>query len=331
MLSSRPARTATARLLRCGSVSTAALSDVERSSARPDAFSHQPADDLPSAPVCSSLRTSQQTGDRPSTHGSTRNARFPDRRSFPRLIQTRSPSSAPCCWMRVAITDATAKLRPEDFSLDSHQRIYRVMLELLAVEPRGRLITVHGALAEAARAGRDRRPGVPGVSYRRHSAQPEHRELRPHRQGQEPAAPVARHLQRGHGAGFGPDGRSDQRCSTMWRNGSPMSRTPPFSAASPASRRSLPTPSGPSTRSTSRAREITGLATHYIEFDKMTSGLQNERADHHRRAAVDGQDRVGDQHRAELRGARQQGGRGLLARNVARSRCCAACWRAKPW
>src|ERR1700712_5611878 len=32
----------------------------------------------------------------------------------------------------VAISDATAKLRDEDFSLDSHQRIYRAILELLA-------------------------------------------------------------------------------------------------------------------------------------------------------------------------------------------------------
>ena len=33
----------------------------------------------------------------------------------------------------VAISDATARLRADDFSLDSHQRIYRVILDLLAV------------------------------------------------------------------------------------------------------------------------------------------------------------------------------------------------------
>ena len=32
----------------------------------------------------------------------------------------------------VAISDATAKLKAEDFSLDSHQRVYRVMVDLMA-------------------------------------------------------------------------------------------------------------------------------------------------------------------------------------------------------
>src|ERR1035441_4069617 len=32
----------------------------------------------------------------------------------------------------VAISDATAKLKAEDFSLDSHQRIYRAMVEMMA-------------------------------------------------------------------------------------------------------------------------------------------------------------------------------------------------------
>ena len=33
----------------------------------------------------------------------------------------------------VAITDATAKLVADDFSLDSHRRVYRVMTDLLAL------------------------------------------------------------------------------------------------------------------------------------------------------------------------------------------------------
>ena len=32
----------------------------------------------------------------------------------------------------VAISDATAKLKAEDFSLDSHQRVYRAMVDLMA-------------------------------------------------------------------------------------------------------------------------------------------------------------------------------------------------------
>ena len=36
----------------------------------------------------------------------------------------------------VAITDATARLLPEDFSLDSHQRVYRAIIDMVAVGQR---------------------------------------------------------------------------------------------------------------------------------------------------------------------------------------------------
>src|SRR6201996_9623140 len=48
----------------------------------------------------------------------------------------------------VAISDATAKLRSEDFSLDSHQRIYHVILELLAANHAVDFLTVQDALAK---------------------------------------------------------------------------------------------------------------------------------------------------------------------------------------
>ncbi|HEY5328462.1 MAG TPA: DnaB-like helicase N-terminal domain-containing protein, partial [Acidobacteriaceae bacterium] len=48
----------------------------------------------------------------------------------------------------VAISDATAKLRAEDFSLDSHQRIYRTILDLLAVNHAVDFLTVQDALAK---------------------------------------------------------------------------------------------------------------------------------------------------------------------------------------
>ena len=65
-----------------------------------------------------------------------------------------------------------------------------------------------------------------------------------------------------------------------------------------------------------RGQEITGLATHYTQLDKMTSGLPAVRPDHHRRAPLDGQDRAGHEHRRERRHARRQSGRRLLAGNV---------------
>ena len=46
----------------------------------------------------------------------------------------------------LAINDATARLQPEDFSLDSHRRIYTAILELLAAGHNADLITVREAL-----------------------------------------------------------------------------------------------------------------------------------------------------------------------------------------
>ena len=64
-----------------------------------------------------------------------------------------------------------------------------------------------------------------------------------------------------------------------------------------------------------QGREVTGLATHYIEFDRMTSGLQESRANYYCGAAFDGKDGVGDQYCGECGGARRQGGCGVLAGN----------------
>src|ERR1700712_5265337 len=51
---------------------------------------------------------------------------------LPASIQTEITVLGAMLLDAVAITDATAKLRAEDFLLDSHQRIYRVMIELMA-------------------------------------------------------------------------------------------------------------------------------------------------------------------------------------------------------
>ena len=48
----------------------------------------------------------------------------------------------------VAISDATAKLRPDDFFLDSHRRVYSAVLELLAVGHAVDYLTVMDALVK---------------------------------------------------------------------------------------------------------------------------------------------------------------------------------------
>jgi replicative DNA helicase len=65
---------------------------------------------------------------------------------LPSSIQTEVTVLGAMLLDAVAITDATAKLRAEDFSLDSHQRVYRVMVDLLAVGHAVDLITVMDAL-----------------------------------------------------------------------------------------------------------------------------------------------------------------------------------------
>src|ERR1700712_1711344 len=48
----------------------------------------------------------------------------------------------------VAISDATAKLRADDFALDSHRRIYQAMLDLAAVGHAVDYLTVMDALSK---------------------------------------------------------------------------------------------------------------------------------------------------------------------------------------
>ncbi len=66
---------------------------------------------------------------------------------LPSSIQTEITVLGAMLLDQVAITDATAKLRPEDFALDSHQRIYRVISDLLALGHAVDLITVSDALS----------------------------------------------------------------------------------------------------------------------------------------------------------------------------------------
>ena len=71
---------------------------------------------------------------------------------LPSSIQTEVTVLGAMLLDAVAITDATAKLRPEDFALDSHQRIYRVILELLNTGHAVDYITVMDALSKRLRA-----------------------------------------------------------------------------------------------------------------------------------------------------------------------------------
>lgn len=68
--------------------------------------------------------------------------------SLPASVQTEVTVLGAMLLDGIAVTDATAKLLPQDFSLDAHQRIYRVMTNLLAAGHAIDYITVMDALSK---------------------------------------------------------------------------------------------------------------------------------------------------------------------------------------
>jgi len=174
----------------------------------------------------------------------------------------------------MAVTDATAKLRPEDFSLDSHQRIYRVMMDLLAVGHAIDYITVMDALSK-----RRELDAIGGPAYLAYLSEgiPRHPKIEDYVRIIKDKS-LLRQLMTifNDGMVLASDQNED---ATNVLNGietrlaevadSAIQRG--FSAISEIVASSF----GSIDALYEQGREVTGLATHYIEFDKMTSGLQN--------------------------------------------------------
>ena len=174
----------------------------------------------------------------------------------------------------MAVTDATAKLRPEDFALDSHQRIYRVMMDLLAVGHAIDYITVMDALAK-----RRELDAIGGPAYLAYLSEgiPRHPKIEDYVRIIKDKS-LLRQLMTifNDGMVLASDQNED---ATNVLNGietrladvadSAIQRG--FSGISEIVKSSF----GSIDALYEQGREVTGLATHYIEFDKMTSGLQN--------------------------------------------------------
>jgi len=173
----------------------------------------------------------------------------------------------------MSVTDATAKLRPEDFSLDSHQRIYRVMMDLLAVGHAIDYITVMDALSK-----RRELDAIGGPAYLAYLSEgiPRHPKIEDYVRIIKDKS-LLRQLMTifNDGMALASDQNED---ATNVLNGietrlaevadSAIQRG--FSGISEIVAGSF----GSIDALYEQGREITGLATHYIEFDKMTSGLQ---------------------------------------------------------
>jgi replicative DNA helicase len=192
---------------------------------------------------------------------------------LPASIQTEITVLGAMLLDAVAITDATAKLLPEDFALDSHQRIYRVMVDLLALGHAVDLITVMDALQK-----RRELDAIGGAAYLSHLTEgiPRNPSIESYVRIIKDKSLLRQMLSVfSEGMALASDqteSATDVLNTTEARLAeiadSAIQRG--FSGIPEIVRNSF----GTIDALYEQGKEITGLATHYIDFDKMTSGLQ---------------------------------------------------------
>ena len=174
----------------------------------------------------------------------------------------------------MAVTDASAKLKAEDFSLDSHQRIYRVMMDLLAVGHSIDYITVMDALSK-----RRELDAIGGPAYLAYLSEgiPRHPKVEDYVRIIKDKS-LLRQLVGIFSEGMVLASDQNEEATKVLNDvevrlaevaDSAIQRG--FSGIADIVASSF----GSIDALYEQGREVTGLATHYIEFDKMTSGLQN--------------------------------------------------------
>ena len=173
----------------------------------------------------------------------------------------------------VAISDATAKLRAEDFSLDSHQRIYHVILELLAANHAVDFLTVQDALAK-----KRELEAIGGPAYLAYLTEgiPRNLNIESYVRIVKDKS-LLRQLMSIFSEGMAQASDQTEEATKVLNDvearladvaDSAINRG--FSGIAEIVASSF----GSIDALYEQGREITGLATHYIDFDKMTSGLQ---------------------------------------------------------
>lgn len=197
-----------------------------------------------------------------------------EQQGLPASIQTEITVLGAMLVDAVAISDATEKLRPEDFLLDSHQRIYRVMMDLLAHGHAVDGVTVMEALER-----RKELDSVGGAGYLGHliAGIPRNPNIESYVRIIKDKS-LLRQLLNVCSDGMAQAADQSEDATTVLNNievrlaeiaddaiQRGFSGIPDIVANSFGSIDAL----------YEQGREVTGLATHYIEFDKMTSGLQN--------------------------------------------------------
>jgi len=174
----------------------------------------------------------------------------------------------------VAISDATAKLKPEDFSLDSHQRVYRCIIDLMS---RG-----HGIDSLTVAAELERRKEIDSIGGRAYIAFlsegiPRNFNIESYVRIVKDKS-LLRQLMAIFHEGMTLASDQSEEATTVLNDveakladvaDSAIQRG--FSGIAEIVASSF----GSIDKLYEQGREITGLKTHYIEFDRMTSGLQD--------------------------------------------------------
>lgn len=174
----------------------------------------------------------------------------------------------------IAQNDALAKLRPEDFSLDSHQRIYRVMVEMTERSHKIDYTTVWAALQ-----AKHEIDSIGGPAYLAYLSEgiPRHPKIEDYVRIIKDKS-LSRQVM-----GVLNDGmvrlsdQSEESLTVLNSIEQDLMELTDAGAEHDLDKVSsvIAGSFGSVDALYEQGREITGLATHYIEFDRMTCGLQN--------------------------------------------------------
>ena len=192
---------------------------------------------------------------------------------LPSSIQTEFTVLGAMLLDAVAITDATAKLRPEDFALDSHQRIYRIMVDLMALGHAVDLITVMDALTK-----RRELDAIGGAAYLAFLTEgiPRNPNIESYVRIVKDKSLLRQLMGIFHDGAIRAADQGEDAITVLGDVEALLA-----DVADSAIQRGLAgigeivaSSFGSIDQLYEQGREITGLATHYTEFDRMTSGLQ---------------------------------------------------------
>jgi replicative DNA helicase len=173
----------------------------------------------------------------------------------------------------VAISDATAKLKAEDFSLDSHQRIYRGIVDLMAKGQGVDYLTVQEELAR-----RRELDSIGGPAYLAYLSEgiPRNFNIESYVRIVKDKSLLRQLMGIFHDGGIRAADQSEDAITVLGDVEAQLAEV-----ADSAIQRGLAgigeivaSSFGSIDKLYEQGREITGLATHYTDFDRMTSGLQ---------------------------------------------------------